>query len=80
MTVRRTASPKRIAAAIRRVIENPSYQDAASRLGKIIRHDAGSGPVVDELGNLHPSESSGPATSVDPPTVSGAGPELVSGR
>jgi UDP:flavonoid glycosyltransferase YjiC (YdhE family) len=50
--VKRTASPGAIAAAVRRVLAEPSFRAGASRLGQSIRHDAASGALVAELEDL----------------------------
>jgi MGT family glycosyltransferase len=52
LVVRRTASPARIAAAVRRVLDDPRYRRAAQRLGGVIRDDAARGRVVVELEDL----------------------------
>jgi UDP:flavonoid glycosyltransferase YjiC (YdhE family) len=49
VTVRSDASPNEIAAAVRRVLDDSNYRDAAERLGRIIRDDATSGMLVAEL-------------------------------
>lgn len=47
--LRRSAHPDAIAAAVRQVLENPSYRAAAQRLGEAIRRDAASDLLVCEL-------------------------------
>ncbi|MDP9418514.1 MAG: glycosyltransferase [Actinomycetota bacterium] len=47
--LKRTASPAQIAAAVQKVLSEPSYRQAAQRLGPIIRRDAASTVLVDEL-------------------------------
>ena len=47
--MRRTAPPVVIGRAIRWVLDDPGYRQAAERLGAVIRHDADQGAVVDEL-------------------------------
>ncbi len=47
--LRRSAGPDAIAAAVRQVLENPSYRAAAQRLGETIRRDAASDLLVREL-------------------------------
>lgn len=47
--LRRSARPDAIAAAVRQVLENPSYRAAAQRLGETIRRDAASDLLVREL-------------------------------
>ena len=49
LAVKRTASPGAIAAAVQRVIEDPSFRAGASRLGESLRRDADSGALVQEL-------------------------------
>lgn len=48
----RTARPKAIAGAVRRVLENSSFRAAALRLGEAIRRDSDSDLLVRELENL----------------------------
>jgi len=52
ISVKRSASPAKITAAVHAVLEDPSYRDAAARLGEIIRRDAAAGAVIDELEDL----------------------------
>jgi MGT family glycosyltransferase len=52
IAVRRSARPASIAAAVRRVLADDTYQAAAERLGATIRHDAASGALVTELEDL----------------------------
>jgi MGT family glycosyltransferase len=52
VAVKRTASSAKIAAAVRRVLEDPSYRAGAAALGAIIRQDAASTMLVDELEDL----------------------------
>lgn len=47
--LRPTASPARIAAGVRRLLENPAYRHAAESLGARLRADAGSSALVDEV-------------------------------
>ena len=49
LALRRTAKPSDIAAAVRRVLDDPSFAQAAQRLGTSIRRDAASGALVAEL-------------------------------
>jgi MGT family glycosyltransferase len=49
VTLRRSARPDAIAAALRQVLENTSYRVAAQRLGERIRRDAASDGLVCEL-------------------------------
>jgi MGT family glycosyltransferase len=49
VTLRRSARPDAVAAAVRHVLENPSYRAAAQRLGEMIRRDAASDLLVGEL-------------------------------
>lgn len=48
----RTARPRTIARALRRLLENNSYRAAARRLGEAIRRDANSDTLLRELENL----------------------------
>jgi UDP:flavonoid glycosyltransferase YjiC (YdhE family) len=50
--LRRTARPKKIARAVRRVMEDSSYTRAAAVLGEGIRRDAESGALVETLEDL----------------------------
>jgi UDP:flavonoid glycosyltransferase YjiC (YdhE family) len=50
--VKNTAKPEAIVAAVRTVLDDPVYARAAARLGGVIRADAASGRVVDELEDL----------------------------
>lgn len=50
--VKRSASPKAIAAAVRAVIDDPDYTARAQLLGESIRRDAASGLLVAELEQL----------------------------
>lgn len=49
VTLRRSARPDAIVAAVRQVLENPSYRAAAQRLGETIRRDAASDLLVREI-------------------------------
>jgi UDP:flavonoid glycosyltransferase YjiC (YdhE family) len=49
VTLKRTAHPRAIAAAVRLVLENPSYRIAAQRLGDAVRRDADDAALVGEL-------------------------------
>jgi MGT family glycosyltransferase len=49
LSVRRTARPAVIAAAVRRILETPSYRACAARLGDAVRRDAESGALIREL-------------------------------
>jgi UDP:flavonoid glycosyltransferase YjiC (YdhE family) len=48
----KTASPQRIAAAVRRVMTEPEFREAARRLGELIRRDAAEQRAVTELEGL----------------------------
>lgn len=52
LAVKRTASPGAAAAAVRRLLEEPSHRAGARRLGGSIRRDAASGALVAELEDL----------------------------
>jgi UDP:flavonoid glycosyltransferase YjiC (YdhE family) len=49
ITLTRTASPRAIADAVRRVLQNGSYRASARRLGDTVRRDANSDVLVHEL-------------------------------
>ena len=60
LRVERSASATKIAEAVTRLLEEPSYRDAAARLGSAIARDAASGLLVAELESLSapaPSQS-----------------------
>jgi len=50
--VKRSAPPTKIGAAVRRVIDEPSFRAGAGELGAAIRRDAESGALVRELEDL----------------------------
>jgi UDP:flavonoid glycosyltransferase YjiC (YdhE family) len=52
VTVGRNASAGRIAAAIRTVLEDPTYRRNAQRLGELVRRDAESDALVTALEEL----------------------------
>jgi MGT family glycosyltransferase len=52
LSVKRTASPAAIAAAVRRLLDEPAFRDGAARLGESLRRDAESGSLVVELEDL----------------------------
>lgn len=52
LRLRRTAPPRRIARAVQRVLEDPSYAQAAAVLGAAVRRDAGSGVLVETVEDL----------------------------
>jgi MGT family glycosyltransferase len=52
LQVKRNASPARIAAAVTRLLHEPSYRSAAAQLGAAITRDAASGLLVSELESL----------------------------
>lgn len=52
LQLKRTASPKAIAAAVDRLLTEPAFHEAAERLGATIRTDATSGTAVAELEDL----------------------------
>ena len=49
VSINRNAQPATIAAAIRRILNDPRYGQAAEELGRSIRRDAASGALVTEL-------------------------------
>jgi MGT family glycosyltransferase len=49
IALKQTADRSAIAAAVRRVIDDPTYRQAADRLGESLRSDAASGMLVAEL-------------------------------
>ena len=59
LSVKRTASPAKIAAAVRRVLDEPSFRAGAAALGAAIRRDAASTALVDELEDLPAAETAG---------------------
>ena len=61
LAVSRSAKPAKIAAAVRRILDDPSFRLEAGRLGESFRRDAASGRLVAELEDLDPSASPAPA-------------------
>lgn len=57
VSVRRSAAPSKIAGALRRVIDDPSFADNAERLGASLRRDAADGRLVSELEDVAPAAS-----------------------
>ena len=55
LSVRRSAAPSKIAGAVRRVIDDPSFADNAERLGASLRRDAAGGHLVAELEDVAPA-------------------------
>lgn len=49
ITLKRSARPRAIADAVRRVLRRDSYRIAARQLGAVIRRDAGTDMLVREL-------------------------------
>ena len=49
VSINRKAYPATIAAAVRRILDDPRYGQAAEQLGQTIRRDAASGALVTEL-------------------------------
>ena len=49
VTLERDAGPAAIASAVRTVLDDPGYREAAGRLGAAIRRDAAGSTLVDEL-------------------------------
>ena len=47
--VSKNASPARVAAAVRQVLDDPSYRRRATRLGEQLRAEAGSGAALAEM-------------------------------
>ncbi len=70
--VKRTASAATIADAVRQVLNDPTYQQAAAQLGAAIRADARSSSVIDELENGLECNSRGPGRQGDAPAQAGA--------
>lgn len=58
VAVKRTASPTRIAAAVRQVLDDPSFGVQAAALGETIRRDADSDTLIIELEDLATSSRS----------------------
>jgi UDP:flavonoid glycosyltransferase YjiC (YdhE family) len=50
--LKRTAAPERIAAAVRRLLDEPSFRARAADLGAAIRTDAASGALITALEDL----------------------------
>ena len=49
LSVSRTAKPDKIATAVRRLLDDPSFRAGAEQLGAAFRRDAASGRLIDEL-------------------------------
>lgn len=49
LRLRPSASPARIAAAVRRLLDEPAFRESAERLGRIIRNDVAAEGTVQEL-------------------------------
>ena len=49
VALKRSAEPDVIAAAVRRVLQNPSYRAAAQQLGEAVRRDAAGDALISEL-------------------------------
>jgi UDP:flavonoid glycosyltransferase YjiC (YdhE family) len=49
VSIKRKAQPATIGAAVRRILGDPHYGQAAEQLGRSIRRDAASGALVAEL-------------------------------
>ena len=54
VSVSRSAKPEKIAAAVRRVLDDPRFRTGAERLGEAFRRDAATGRLVAELEDLGP--------------------------
>jgi MGT family glycosyltransferase len=52
VTLKSTAASEKVADAVRLVLDDPSFREAAEQLGQTIRTDAESGALVTELENL----------------------------
>ena len=59
LSVKRTASPAKIAAALQRVLDDPSFRTGAAALGAAIRSDAAGTALVDELEDLPEPKAAG---------------------
>jgi MGT family glycosyltransferase len=64
VTLNRSARPERIAAAVRLILQNASYQQAARRLGESVRRDAGSDLLLRELEEVADDRHRGPQTTL----------------
>ena len=49
IAVKKGAKPQKIAAAVRKILDDPSYRAHAERLGESVRRDAASGVLLREL-------------------------------
>ena len=49
LRLRPSAGPKRIAAEVRRLLDEPGFRESAERLGRIIRDDVAAERAVREL-------------------------------
>jgi MGT family glycosyltransferase len=59
LAVSRAAKPAKIAAAIRRVLDDPAYQQSAARLGAALRRDADDARLMTELEGVNPGQQEG---------------------
>jgi UDP:flavonoid glycosyltransferase YjiC (YdhE family) len=60
LSLSRSAKPAKIAEAVHRVLDDPSYRQAAQRLGTALRRDAGGGRLLAELEDLDPGDADEP--------------------
>ena len=58
--VSKKASPAKVAAAVQRVLDDPSFRTAAARLGAQVRAEADSGAALAELEGLVPRAAAAP--------------------
>ncbi|SQD99775.1 Glycosyl transferase, UDP-glucuronosyltransferase [Parafrankia sp. Ea1.12] len=59
LSVSRAAKPAKIADAVRRVLDDPSYRRSAARLGAALRRDAADGRLIAEVEDLDPGQPQG---------------------
>lgn len=59
LSVSRAAKPSKIADAVRRVLDDPSYRRSAARLGAALRRDAADGRLIAEVEDLDPGQPQG---------------------
>lgn len=58
IAIKRSARPSAIAAAVEKLLDEPSYRDNASQLGTAVRRDAASGALLAELDGVSARDAS----------------------
>jgi UDP:flavonoid glycosyltransferase YjiC (YdhE family) len=63
IALKRTAQPEAIAAAVREVLQNPSYRASAQQLGESVRRDADDNALLRELEDIPLEDAQRPVVS-----------------